>query len=141
RRIRARFSAPIIGGNHPLLDQVERELEEYFAGERQEFDVPLRIQGTAFQRAAWQALREIPYGTTLSHREQAHRIGRPGAQRAIGRANGDNCLAIIIPCRRVVRADGTLCGYGGGLWRKKRMLELEALVVSRESLEVVGRRS
>lgn len=141
RRIRARFSAPIIGGNHPLLDQVERELEEYFAGERQVFDVPLRIQGTEFQRAAWQALREIPYGTTLSYGEQAHRIGRPDAQRAIGRANGDNCLAIIIPCHRVVRADGTLCGYGGGLWRKKRMLELEALVVSRESLEVVGRRS
>jgi AraC family transcriptional regulator of adaptative response/methylated-DNA-[protein]-cysteine methyltransferase len=131
RRIRQRFSAPIIGGSHALLDQVERELEEYFAGERTEFTVPLRIQGTEFQRAAWDALRNIPYGTTLSYGEQAHRIGRADAQRAIGRANGDNCMAIIIPCHRVVRADGTLCGYGGGLWRKQRLLELESLVVSR----------
>ncbi len=132
QRIRKRFSAPIIGGNHPVLDQVERELEEYFTGERQLFTVPLRIQGTDFQRAAWEALAAIPYGTTLSYGEQAHRIGRPDAQRAIGRANGDNCLAIIIPCHRVVRADGTLCGYGGGLWRKQRLLELESGVVSRE---------
>lgn len=131
RRIRQRFNAPIIGGSHPLLDQVERELEEYFAGERTGFTVPLRIQGTDFQRAAWDALRNIPYGTTLSYGEQAHRIGRADAQRAIGRANGDNCLAIIVPCHRVVHADGTLCGYGGGLWRKQRLLELEAGVVSR----------
>ena len=131
RRIRQRFSATIIGGSHALLDQVERELKEYFAGERREFTVPLRIQGTEFQRSAWDALRKIPYGATLSYGEQAHRIGRPDAQRAIGRANGDNCLAIIIPCHRVVRADGTLCGYGGGLWRKQRLLELESLVVSR----------
>jgi AraC family transcriptional regulator of adaptative response/methylated-DNA-[protein]-cysteine methyltransferase len=131
KRISQRFGAPIIGGSHALLDQVERELAEYFAGERREFTVPLRIQGTDFQQAAWGALRAIPYGTTLSYGEQAHRIKRPDAQRAIGRANGDNCLAIIIPCHRVVRADGTLCGYGGGLWRKQRLLELEALVVSR----------
>lgn len=124
-RVRQRFSAPIIGGAHPLLDQVEAELAEYFAGTRRQFTLPLKLAGTPFQQQAWQALLAIPYGETLSYGEQAARIGRPEARRAIGRANGDNRMAIIIPCHRVVRADGSLCGYGGGLWRKQRLLELE----------------
>lgn len=127
RRVRQRFLAPIIGGTHPLLDQVESELAEYFAGQRREFSVPLKMTGTPFQQQAWEALLAIPYGETLSYGEQAARIGRPEARRAIGRANGDNRMSIIIPCHRVVRADGSLCGYGGGLWRKQRLLELEEL--------------
>lgn len=124
-RVRKHFGAPVIGGTHEVLDRAEAELAEYFAGTRREFSVPLRIKGTPFQEAAWQVLRGIPYGETISYGEQARRLGRPDAQRAIGRANGDNRIAIIIPCHRVVRADGTLCGYGGGLWRKERLLAVE----------------
>ncbi len=125
RRVRQRRGAPVIGGEHPLLTLVQRELAEYFAGTRRAFTVPCRADGTPFQQLAWEALRQVPYGATISYGEQAARIGRPEARRAIGRANGDNRLAIIIPCHRVVRADGSLCGYGGGLWRKQRLLELE----------------
>jgi AraC family transcriptional regulator of adaptative response/methylated-DNA-[protein]-cysteine methyltransferase len=81
--------------------------------------------GTEFQTRVWDALRQIPYGETTSYEALAAAVGRPGAQRAVGKANGDNRIAIVIPCHRVVRKDGTLCGYGGGLWRKQRLLELE----------------
>jgi AraC family transcriptional regulator, regulatory protein of adaptative response / methylated-DNA-[protein]-cysteine methyltransferase len=98
---------------------------EYFAGERRAFSVPLHSPGTEFQVRVWTALRDIPYGRTTSYEALAATVGRPGAQRAVGKANGDNRIAIVIPCHRVVRKDGTLCGYGGGLWRKRRLLELE----------------
>jgi AraC family transcriptional regulator of adaptative response/methylated-DNA-[protein]-cysteine methyltransferase len=119
------LDCPIVPGKHPYIEQVRRELDEYFAGDRRDFSVPLLYSGTPFQRAAWEELRRIPYGETISYEEQARRIGLPGAQRAIGRANGQNRLAIIIPCHRVVNKSGQLGGYGGGLWRKQFLLELE----------------
>ncbi len=101
------------------------ELERYFAGELTTFETPLEVPGTEFQQAVWSALRDVPYGETISYGEQARRIGRPEAVRAVARANGDNRIAIIVPCHRVIGADGRLTGYGGGLWRKRRLLELE----------------
>lgn len=107
------------------LEVLERELASYFAGALQEFTVPVAPVGTDFQRAVWAELRRIPYGTTISYATLAERIGRPTACRAVAGANGDNRLAIVIPCHRVIGKDGTLTGYGGGLWRKQRLLELE----------------
>jgi methylated-DNA-[protein]-cysteine S-methyltransferase len=105
-------------------DAVE-QLEAYFAGERTEFDLDLRLEGTPFQREVWSALREIPYGETWSYGQLADRIGKPGAARAVGLANGRNPIGIIVPCHRVIGADGSLTGYGGGLPRKQLLLQLE----------------
>jgi AraC family transcriptional regulator of adaptative response/methylated-DNA-[protein]-cysteine methyltransferase len=116
---------PVIAGASPLLEQLRSELAEYFAGTRREFTVPLVYPGTAFQVKVWNALRRIPYGETRSYEQLALSVGAPGAQRAVGHANGLNRLAILIPCHRVVNKDGKLGGYGGGLWRKQRLLELE----------------
>ena len=102
------------------------QLEAYFAGERSEFALALAPTGTAFQLAVWEALRAIPYGTTISYGELARRIGNPRAVRAVGLANGRNPLSIIVPCHRVIGADGTLTGYGGGLERKRFLLALES---------------
>ena len=124
-RLRKYLGAAFAPGDNAILAQTQRELSEYFGGERRRFEVPLLVPGTEFQRAAWDALLEIPYGTTRSYSEQARAIGRPKSVRAIGKANGDNRLAILIPCHRVVGADGALVGYGGELWRKKALLELE----------------
>jgi AraC family transcriptional regulator of adaptative response/methylated-DNA-[protein]-cysteine methyltransferase len=107
------------------LEVLERELASYFAGDLQEFTVPVAPVGTDFQRAVWAELRRIPYGTTISYATLAERIGRPTACRAVAGANGANRLAIVIPCHRVIGKDGTLTGYGGGLWRKQRLLALE----------------
>ena len=101
------------------------QLAEYFAGDRREFDVPLAAPGTSFQEAVWARLLEIPYGETRSYADVAAAVGRPGATRAVGTTNGKNRIAIVIPCHRVVRSDGSLSGYGGGLWRKRALLELE----------------
>ncbi len=106
--------------------QVQAQLAEYFAGERTEFEVPLAIDGSAFERRVWQALRDIPYGETISYGELARRIGQPSAARAVGLANGRNPIAVIVPCHRVIGANGTLTGYGGGLERKRILLELES---------------
>jgi AraC family transcriptional regulator of adaptative response/methylated-DNA-[protein]-cysteine methyltransferase len=125
RRLRRVFRAPIVAGRSPHLEQVERELAGYFAGSLREFTTPLVLPGTPFQTAHWARLRAIPYGETTSYESHARALGRPGAQRAVGRANGDNPIAIVVPCHRVLRADGSLCGYGGGLWRKRRLLEHE----------------
>ncbi len=113
-------------GDHPLLEQLRRELNEYFAGERREFGVPLDAPGSAFQERVWSELREIPYGETISYRQLAERVGAARAPRAVGRANGANRLAIVIPCHRVVTATGRLGGYGGGVDRKEWLLRLEA---------------
>jgi AraC family transcriptional regulator of adaptative response/methylated-DNA-[protein]-cysteine methyltransferase len=123
--MRRRLGCAIAPGRSAILDQAARELTQYFAGTLRRFSVPLAPQGSPFQRRVWERLRTIPYGETLSYAQQAGDIGRPGAQRAVGRANGQNPIAIIVPCHRVVRADGSLCGYGGGLWRKKWLLEHE----------------
>lgn len=101
------------------------QVEEYFAGRRTEFDLPLALGGTPFQRTVWEALREIPYGETVSYRELAERIGRPTAVRAVGLANGKNPISIVVPCHRVVGSGGDLTGYGGGIARKRHLLEFE----------------
>jgi AraC family transcriptional regulator of adaptative response/methylated-DNA-[protein]-cysteine methyltransferase len=124
--LRHRLGRPIVAGRHPLLDRLADELEEYFAGTRAAFDVPLVTPGTPFQERAWTALRAIPPGETIPYEELAIRAGRPGAQRAAGTANGANRVAILVPCHRVVRKSGEIGNYGGGRWRKERLLALEA---------------
>lgn len=110
----------------PLLDAVEQQLTEYFAGERREFDLPLASDGTEFQRKVWSEVRRIPYGETASYGDIARRLGyEPGISRAVGAANGANPLPIVVPCHRVVGADGSLTGYAGGPDRKRILLELE----------------
>jgi methylated-DNA-[protein]-cysteine S-methyltransferase len=106
--------------------EVAAQLDSYFAGELTEFDVPLAPRGSAFQLSVWNALLEIPYGETASYGEIAAAVGRPDAVRAVGTTNGRNPIAVIIPCHRVIGADGSLVGYGGGLDRKRLLLELEA---------------
>ena len=113
-------------GSHPLLDEAAHQLREYFAGTRQRFDLPLAPRGTDFQRATWQALTTIPYGETISYAELARRVGRPTASRAVGAANGRNPLPIVVPRHRVIGANGSLTGFGGGLPTKQFLLGLEA---------------
>ncbi len=125
RRLQDRLSCRAVPGETDLMAEVERQLKEYFEGSRREFDLPLLTPGTPFQQRVWEILRTIPYGTTASYAEQAAKLGQPEAVRAVARANGDNRIGIIIPCHRVVAADGTLCGYGGGLWRKRCLLDHE----------------
>jgi methylated-DNA-[protein]-cysteine S-methyltransferase len=104
---------------------VKTQLQEYFAGDRTTFDVPLAAEGAPFELEVWHALEEIPYGETVSYGEIARRVGQPTAARAVGTANGRNPIAVIVPCHRVIGADGSLTGYGGGLERKRLLLELE----------------
>lgn len=120
------FPGAILKGTHPLLAQLAAELADYFAGKLHTFTLPLATRGTAFELATWKALTTIPYGETRSYQDIARQIGNAGAVRAVGSANGRNRIAIVIPCHRVVNANGKLGGYGGGLWRKRRLLELEA---------------
>ena len=108
-----------------LLERASRQLEEYFAGKRKQFDLPLSLRGTEFQRQVWAALRDIPYGETRSYGQIAQAVGRPKAVRAVGMANHRNPISIIVPCHRVVGADGSLTGYGGGLENKKFLPALE----------------
>jgi AraC family transcriptional regulator, regulatory protein of adaptative response / methylated-DNA-[protein]-cysteine methyltransferase len=126
--LRSRFGLPAAPSPHPLLERLEAELTEYIAGKRREFDLPIKEPGTPFQERVWAALREIPYGETRSYGELARAIGDPAAVRAVAQANGRNRIAILVPCHRVIGADGGLGGYGGGVWRKKRLLEIEGAV-------------
>ena len=114
----------------PLLARATAQLNEYFAGERRAFDLPLAPTGTDFQLACWRALAEIPYGETRSYGQQADRIGKPDRARAVGAANGANPIAIVLPCHRVIGADGSLVGFGGGLETKRRLLDLEAGILT-----------
>ncbi len=132
--IRSRAQCEVVAGDNACLDQIGRELEDYFAGRRLSFTVPLVIGGTAFERGVWAKLQTIAPGRTWSYLQLAEQLGNPRAVRAVGRANGRNCLAIVIPCHRVIRADGDLCGYGGGLWRKKWLLEHEQRWTGRTAL-------
>lgn len=118
----------IPAGHQDLLDEVARQLSEYFARTRTIFDLPLDPQGTEFQLLAWQALREIPFGETRSYAEQARLVGRPSAVRAIGAANGRNPLTIVVPCHRVIGASGALTGFRAGLHRKRALLEHEGVL-------------
>ena len=109
----------------PALGPYLCELNDYFAGERREFSVPLDLRGTEFQLACWRALLEIPYGETRSYRDMAEAIGHPRAYRAVGMSNNRNPIAIVVPCHRVIASSGSLCGYGGGLDIKRKLLDLE----------------
>lgn len=116
-------------GPHRVLDLATEQLEEYFAGARTEFDLPLEPRGTPFQQAAWKALLTIPYGHTVSYGEQARRLGDPNKARAVGAANGQNPIPIVVPCHRVIGSSGKLTGFGGGLPTKSWLLEHEQTVV------------
>lgn len=123
--LRRRLKCSVVPGNHATLDAVAAQLERYFAGRLTRFELPLAPVGSAFQLKVWAELQRIPPGRTRSYLEMARAVGVPKAARAIGRANGSNMIAIVIPCHRVIQADGSLCGYAGGLWRKQRLLDLE----------------
>ena len=125
KRIRGRLGAVFVPDRNALTTEVDQQLDAYFRGRLRDFDLPLETPGTDFQREVWDALRTIPYGETRSYSELARQVGRPHAVRAVGRANGFNALAIVVPCHRVIGADGRLVGYGGGVWRKQRLLDLE----------------
>ena len=125
RRIARALGGVFAPGRPPVLDQTQSQLAEYFAGARREFDIPLLTPGTTFQRAVWNALRGIEAGSTRSYTEVARQIGRGDAVRAVASANGANAIAIVIPCHRVIGSGRQLTGYGGGIWRKRRLLELE----------------
>ncbi|HET9120759.1 MAG TPA: methylated-DNA--[protein]-cysteine S-methyltransferase [Solirubrobacterales bacterium] len=117
-------------GSSPVLLDAARQLEAYFSGDLLTFDLPLELQGTAFQRRCWLALASIPYGQTVSYGEQARRLGLgPDAARAVGAANGQNPLPIVLPCHRVIGANGSLTGFGGGLDVKRYLLELEGALL------------
>jgi AraC family transcriptional regulator, regulatory protein of adaptative response / methylated-DNA-[protein]-cysteine methyltransferase len=125
KRLRKKLGGVPVLAPNPVLDRTQHEMDEYFAGRLRTFAVPLAPAGSEFQRRAWQMLTQIPYGMTRSYGEQAVIIGQPTATRAVARANGDNPIAIIVPCHRVLGADGKLTGYGGGLWRKRWLLDHE----------------
>ncbi|MDF2419220.1 methylated-DNA--[protein]-cysteine S-methyltransferase [Acinetobacter beijerinckii] len=122
---RVRLAELIESPQHPMLHKVKQQLEQYFAGQRQQFDLPLDFQGTDFQQQVWQALLTIPYGETRSYKEIALQIGNAKAVRAVGAANGKNPISIIAPCHRVIGASGALVGFAGGLDKKQILLSLE----------------
>jgi len=124
-RLEKYYSANLVSGTSPFFIQLDTELQEYFNGSRRTFDVPPDIKGTKFQESAWAALSAIPYGKTASYQEQAIAIDNPKAVRAVAKANGDNRIGIIIPCHRVIGKDGKMTGYGGKIWRKEYLLDLE----------------
>lgn len=129
---------------HPILRDATLQLDEYFEGSRTRFDLPLDIQGTRFQLAAWRALSAIPYGSTVSYGQQARQLGIPTAARALGAANRANPVCIVVPCHRVIGADGSLTGFAGGLERKRFLIEHEVQVLARKgeysySLPFAGR--
>jgi AraC family transcriptional regulator of adaptative response/methylated-DNA-[protein]-cysteine methyltransferase len=126
KRLSKSLNAEFVPGCSAHLDKLHIQLEEYFSGVRRKFDIPIVLLGTPFQNKVWAGLQLIPYGQTCSYKEQAETIGLPRAIRAVARANGDNRIAIIIPCHRVIGANGKLVGYGGGLWRKKYLLDQES---------------
>jgi len=125
RDLRARFRAAIMPGSNECIERLRAELQEYFRGTLRRFETPLDLGGTSFERCVWSRLLEIPFGDTASYGQVARDVGKPRAVRAVGRANGKNAVAIVVPCHRVIGADGSLWGYGGGLWRKRWLLRHE----------------
>ena len=128
--LRRRLKTAVVPGNNAVLEEAGRQLARYFRGEALRFELPLAPVGSDFQRRVWDELRRIEPGRTRSYAEMAVRLGIPKGPRAIGRANGSNMIALVIPCHRVINADGSLCGYAGGLWRKQRLLEHERRVAA-----------
>jgi AraC family transcriptional regulator of adaptative response/methylated-DNA-[protein]-cysteine methyltransferase len=129
--LRKRTGCVILPGNNAHLDRINEELKNYFGGTLINFTVPLIMIGSAFERAVWGMLREIPAGETWSYAQLAQKLNKPAASRAVGNANGRNRLALVIPCHRVIRADGSLCGYGGGVWRKRWLLNHEQRAIKK----------
>jgi len=125
QRLEKRLDAVLLPGDNPHFERLDQQLKEYFTGERKDFDLPLVLPGTPFQQQVWAALQKVSYGEIRTYKQQAALLGNPKAIRAVGRANGDNRIAIIVPCHRVVGADGKLVGYGGGIWRKEWLLRHE----------------
>ena len=125
KRLRKYTKCFYIPGEHEVMKETEKQLAAYFSRELKDFDLPLQLLGTEFQVQVWKALLDIPFGETRTYSEQATIIRNPKAVRAVGTANGDNRLAVVVPCHRVIGANGKLTGYGGGLWRKERLLEIE----------------
>lgn len=125
RQIADSFKAPLVQGKNPHFETLQNQLDEYFKGERKVFSIPLDLVGTEFQKEVWLSLLKIPYGQTITYGRQAELMGKPSAVRAVANANGKNKISIILPYHRVIGADGTLTGYGGGIWRKKKLLEFE----------------
>ena len=127
--LRSRYGYLIGAGEHAHLLQISEELRRYFAGSLTRFEVPLHTPGSIFQNQVWEALRQVPYGTTCTYGEIALLLGKPGASRAVGLANGSNRMSIVLPCHRVIGADGSLTGYGGGKARKEFLLRLERVTL------------
>ena len=127
-RVEKRYKRPLEQGSSELLRKLQNELSNYFDRTINKFLVPLDVNGTIFENRVWDKLLKIPYGETRSYGEIASELGKPGASRAVGRANGSNYLAIVIPCHRVIESNGKLRGYGSGLWRKKYLLDLESAI-------------
>ena len=123
--LKKRLKSQMITGRHPMIDRVQGQLVEYFEGKRKKFDFPIVTPGTSFQNKVWQALCEVPYGRTRSYKQQADAVGDIKAVRAVARANGENRLAIVIPCHRIIGSDGSIVGYGGGIYRKQWLLKHE----------------
>lgn len=128
RRLRKMLRAEFEVGTSEVIEEACRQLDEYFAGQRREFTVPLLFTGTDFQKSVWEELLNIPYGAAISYGEMARRIGKPRSVRALANANGANSISIFAPCHRVIGSDGTLTGYGGGLDAKRFLLELERTI-------------
>lgn len=128
RRLKRVLNAEFEEGTSAVIEKATEQLDEFFAGKRREFDIPLLFVGTDFQKTVWNELLKIPYGETISYGEMARRIGMPKAVRALANANGANSISIFAPCHRVIGSDHSLTGYGGGLDTKRRLLELEATV-------------
>ncbi|RMF65534.1 MAG: methylated-DNA--[protein]-cysteine S-methyltransferase [Bacteroidetes bacterium] len=135
-RLADRWSAAFVAGPSPLHTRLAAELNAYFAGRLRAFTVPVTTRGTPFQQAVWAALRSVPYGQTCSYGALARQLGRPAAVRAVARANGANPVALLIPCHRIIGSDGSLTGYGGGLWRKRWLLRHEGAVFTDETAQL-----
>lgn len=128
QQVEKHYHQPVIYQESIHLQQLRKELRQYFSGKIQSFSVKISPVGTAFQRSVWQVLQQIPYGATISYKTQAERLGNPKAIRAVARANGQNKIAIVVPCHRVIGSNSALTGYAGGLWRKRKLLELEGVL-------------
>ena len=126
KRVKKYFQADIIAGSNSIFASLQQQIDEYFQGHRREFSLPLKTPGSEWQQRLWQQLQELPYGQTRSYQQLAELIGQPTAVRAVAQANGANRIAIIIPCHRIIAANGNMVGYGGKVWRKRHLLDLEA---------------
>lgn len=125
RQLGSIFKAELIQSESPHFNRLRSQLDEYFKGERRDFNIPIDLAGTEFQKSVWLSLLQIPHGCTISYAKQAELLGRPSAVRAVANANGKNKISIILPCHRVIGTNGSLTGYGGGIWRKEKLLKLE----------------